>query len=84
MDWWEKRPQHEVRATRHSERPSVSEIVPELLVGEYPMDTEIGWLKDNYRIDAVHNLQDDEDLRIHGLSMNRLRREYDAHGIKLV
>jgi protein-tyrosine phosphatase len=73
-----------VRATRHSERPSVSEIVPELLIGEYPMDGEIGWLKDNYRITAVHNLQDNEDLRIHGLSLPSLRREYDAHGIKLV
>lgn len=73
-----------MRATRHSERPSVSEIVPELLIGEYPMDSEVAWLKDNYKIHAVHNLQDDEDLRIHGLSINRLRSEYDAHGIKLV
>lgn len=62
----------------------MSEIVPELLIGEYPMDHEIGWLKDNFRITAVHNLQDHEDLRIHGLSLDRLRREYDAHGIKLV
>ncbi len=73
-----------MRAVRHSERPSVSEIVPELLIGEYPMDSEIGWLKDNYRISAVHNLQDDEDLRIHGLTISSLRREYDARGIKLV
>lgn len=62
----------------------MSEIVPELLIGEYPMDHEIGWLKDNFKITGVHNLQDDEDLRIHGLSLRSLRRECDAHGIKLV
>lgn len=84
MNWWEKRPDYEVRPTRHSGRPSVSEIIPELLVGEYPRHEDIPWLKESFEITAVHNLQDDEDLRVNGLSIEALRRECDAHAIKLV
>jgi protein-tyrosine phosphatase len=56
----------------------------QLLIGEYPRHEDIDWLKDSYLITAVHNLQDDEDLRINGLDIDALRAEYAERGIKLV
>ena len=84
VDWFEKRPPHESHAAHRADRPSVSEIIPELLIGEYPRQDDIGWLRDTFDISAVHNLQDDEDLRIHGLKIDALRREYEAKRIKLI
>jgi protein-tyrosine phosphatase len=83
MDWFSKRDDGDHhRASRGGERPSVSEISDELLIGEYPARADIEWLKDTYNIAAVHNLQDDDDLRHHGLNLKQLREEYDAHGIR--
>jgi protein-tyrosine phosphatase len=83
MDWFSKRDdEHAHRATRGDRRPHVSEISPELLIGEYPAREDIGWLKDIHNIAAVHNLQDDEDLRHHGLDLAALAAEYDAQGIR--
>ncbi|HEY6395257.1 MAG TPA: dual specificity protein phosphatase family protein [Candidatus Binataceae bacterium] len=84
MDWFTKRPEHERRIVRSSARPSVSEISEELLIGEYPAYEDIRWLKDVYNIGAVHNLQDDEDLRLHGLTRAELQRNCEALGIKFV
>ncbi|HVA81928.1 MAG TPA: dual specificity protein phosphatase family protein [Candidatus Binataceae bacterium] len=84
MDWFSKRPDDQPRSTRGDRRPSVSEITDELVIGEYPAPADIEWLKDTYRITAVHNLQDDEDLRINGLDARELRGEYDARGIEFV
>jgi len=67
VDWFSKRPDHAPRPTRNGRRPSVTVISDELLVGEYPGRADIGWLKDTYGITAVHNLQDDDDLRMNGL-----------------
>lgn len=83
MDWFSKRDDHDHhRATRGGQRPSVSEISNELLIGEYPARGDIEWLKDTYNIAAVHNLQDDDDLRHNGLDLKQLRAEYDARGIR--
>ncbi len=84
VDWFSKRADHMPRPTRNGRRPSVSVISDELLVGEYPGHADIAWLKDTYGITAVHNLQDDDDLRMNGLDNRELRAEYDAHGIDYV
>jgi protein-tyrosine phosphatase len=84
VDWFSKRSDHTPRPTRGGRRPSVSVISEELLVGEYPGNADIGWLKDTYGITAVHNLQDDDDLRMNGLDNGQLSAEYTAHGIDYV
>ena len=84
VDWFSKRDGHDSRPSRGSRRPTVSVISDELLVGEYPSQDDIGWLKDTYGITAVHNLQDDDDLRMNGLDAVLLRSEYDALGIDYV
>jgi protein-tyrosine phosphatase len=84
VDWFSKRPDHAPRPTRDGRRPSVSVISDELLVGEYPSQADIAWLKDTYGITAVHNLQDDDDLRINGLDDDGLIAEYNALGIDYV
>jgi protein-tyrosine phosphatase len=65
-------------------RPSVSEITDYLLVGEYPRDHDIEWLRNEHRVTAIHNLQDDEDLRINALDIAVLHEVSARHGIKLV
>src|SRR5271155_4545415 len=84
VDWFSKRPDNGARPSRGDRRPSVSVISDELLVGEYPSQADIAWLKDTYGITAVHNLQDDDDLRMNGLDNRELSAEYDAHGIDYV
>ena len=84
MDWFSKRHDDSPRPSRGKRRPSVSIISPELLVGEYPGHDDIEWLKDTYGVTAVHNLQDDEDLRLNGLDSKRLSEEYEEHGIDFV
>ncbi len=85
MDWFSKREDgHTPHAARGERRPSVSQITDNLLIGEYPAPEDIAWLKDTYRVTAVHNLQDDEDLRHNGLDAARLRSEYAKSGIRYV
>jgi atypical dual specificity phosphatase len=84
MDWFGKHPEGHPRPSRGDRRPSVSEITDALVIGEYPAPGDIEWLKSNYAITAVHNLQDDEDLRINGLDAGELRGEYAARGIVFV
>ena len=83
VDWWQNRSHHEIRP-RRSERPSVSEIIPELLIGEYPRVEDIAWMKTTFAVTAVHNLQDDEDLRLNGLDLKQLEHEYRSQGIKFL
>jgi hypothetical protein len=81
MDWWTRRPDNEAHSIRgRFSRPSVSEITDNLLVGEYPRLTDFEWLKNEYRVSAVHNLQDDIDLHINGLDPAELRGECDRRG----
>jgi len=80
VDWWQNRSQNEVRAHRAG-RPSLAEITRHLLIGEYPRPYDIGWLKDSFHITAVHNLQDDDDVRLHGLDLKAVRAECEANDI---
>lgn len=73
-----------MRSSRGERRPSVSEICPELLVGEYPREQDIEWLKQSFGISAVHSLQDDEDLDHHGLDLASLKQSCRRHAIRLV
>jgi protein-tyrosine phosphatase len=84
MEWWIQRRDNGPRPTRGDVRPSVSEITDYLLVGEYPRDNDIEWLRDEHRVTAIHNLQDDEDLRINALDIALLREVSTRHRIKLV
>jgi protein-tyrosine phosphatase len=85
MDWWTRRPENEARSIRgRFSRPSVSEITEELLVGEYPRLDDLTWLKDEYHISAIHNLQDDIDLHINGLDESELEAECKRLGIAFV
>ncbi len=83
MDWWSRRVDHEPRRVR-LDPPSVSEIIPELLIGEYPRGEDVAWLKRNFGVSAVHNLQDDEDLRVNGLDISELGRLYKSEGIRFL
>jgi len=62
----------------------VTELLPELLIGEYPRLEDIGWLKTVHAVTAVHNLQDDEDLRLYGLDLASLTDTYARASIKMV
>ncbi len=84
MDLWNPRRPGEIRSPRHTGRPAVTELFDDLLIGEYPREEDISWLKDEWKVTAVHNLQDEEDFQIKGLDAGGLRDEYARHGIKLV
>jgi hypothetical protein len=84
MDWWTRNSNNQAHPTRGDARPSVSEICDSLLVGEYLRLCDIAWLRREHRVSAVHNLQDDVDLRINGLDIDELRQTCEQNGIKLV
>jgi protein-tyrosine phosphatase len=63
-------------------RPEVSEILPQLFVGEYPRIEDVAWLKQTFGISAVFSLQDDEDLTAKGLSLPDLTQEYRLYQIE--
>jgi protein-tyrosine phosphatase len=85
MDWWTQHPNNVARSTRgRFSLPSVSEITGHLLVGEYPRLADLDWLKREYRVTAIHNLQDEMDLHINGLDATELRNECDRLGLKFV
>jgi len=84
MDWFSKRPHDQINAARPNTRPSVSQISPGLLIGEFPRPEDIAWLKSEFGISAVHNLQDDEDLALNGLLEHELSEACRANGIKFV
>jgi atypical dual specificity phosphatase len=54
----------------------VSEILPTLLIGEYPRVEDVFWLKQEFGISAVFSLQDAEDLAAKSLSLPALVTEY--------
>ena len=82
MEWWTQNRNNGPRPTRGDVRPTVSEITDYLLVGEYPRVDDIEWLREEHRVTAIHNLQDDEDLRINDLDIAKLREVSARHGIK--
>jgi protein-tyrosine phosphatase len=84
VDWFSKRPDHQTHAARNRGRPSVSEISSGLLVGEFPRLEDIPWLKAEFGVTAIHNLQDDEDLVLNGLRESELAEACRSNGIKFV
>jgi protein-tyrosine phosphatase len=83
MDWLTFRPPGEARSARETP-PAVTEVLPELLIGEYPRPQDIAWLKQVHAITAVVSLQDDDDLRINGLDLSSLADSYVREGITMV
>jgi protein-tyrosine phosphatase len=81
---WTLRPDSEQRFERGDRRPSVTELLPELLIGEYPQPADIGWLKERFGVSAVHSLQDERDLVVNGLSLAELTRACREQGIRFV
>ena len=65
-------------------RPSVpraDNILPNLIVGEYPNIADVPWLRNTLGVDAVICLQDDADLASKRLRLNDLRQAYLAQSI---
>ncbi|HTW89136.1 MAG TPA: dual specificity protein phosphatase family protein [Candidatus Binataceae bacterium] len=62
----------EARPAHREGRPRVTELSEYLLIGEYPRLEDVAWLKNHHRVTAVHSLQDNEDLKLHGLSLKAL------------
>ncbi len=69
-------------ALRGGMRPRLSEILPELLVGEYPLPSDASWLKEEHRITAVISLQDDADLSSKGLRHADLELAFTQVGLR--
>lgn len=61
--------------------PEVVEILPSLLLGEYPRVEDLPWLKRDLGVSAVVSLQDDDDLANKGLSLELLGDEYRSLGV---
>ncbi len=84
MDWFLPRAPDEARPARGAERPRVTELSEHLLIGEYPRRDDIAWLKNHHRVTAVHSLQDNEDLKLHGLSLTALEEAYRHSHLRFV
>lgn len=84
MDWFTPRAPDEARPARRAGRPRVTELNEHLLIGEYPRPEDIAWLKNHHRVTAVHSLQDNEDLRVHGLSLTALEAAYSRSHLRFV
>ena len=84
MDLFNPRRRDEVRSARQDERPSVTEVLPNLFIGEYPREEDAEWLKQTYGINAILSLQDDEDLQVKGVSERSLRLAFEGHRMKFV
>lgn len=67
---------------RARERPGASVILPDLVVGEYPEPSDAEWLRREYDVGAVVNLQDDGDLMAKGLRLRELQESYARAGIE--
>ncbi len=83
MDWLTFWQPDEACFTRETP-PSVTEILPELLIGEHPGPEDAAWLRQVHGLTAVLNLQDDDDLKIKGLDLTHLAASYLREGITTV
>ena len=84
MDWFLLRAPDEARPARGAERPRITELTEHLLIGEYPRRDDIVWLKSHHRVTAVHSLQDNEDLKLHGLNIAALEEAYRRSHLRFV
>jgi hypothetical protein len=66
---------------RPTGRPGFAEILPGLLVGEYPLPADVVWLRSEHGVTAVVSLQEDADLACKGVSLVQLERAYRQHGV---
>jgi protein-tyrosine phosphatase len=69
-------------AVRPAGHPEFAEILPNLLVGEYPTPDDAPWLRAVERVTAVLSLQDDADLASKGLELGEIERVYRAHSLR--
>lgn len=69
-------------APRGNGRPGHAEILPCLLIGEYPTPEDAEWLRVELGVGAVVCLQDEADMAGKMLSPNALRAAYAAQGIE--
>jgi protein-tyrosine phosphatase len=69
-------------AVRPAGHPEFAEILPNLLVGEYPTPDDAAWLRSAQQVTAVFSLQDDADLASKGLVLSEIERAYDAHRLR--
>jgi len=67
---------------RVGRRPDLTVVLPELLIGEYPMPADACWLGETYGVSAVLSLQDDADLACKGLFASELAAAYGAAKIR--
>jgi len=63
-------------------RPGHTEIIPNLLVGEYPTLDDAEWLRTAHRVTAILSLQDDSDLASKCLSLRELEHTYQRHNLQ--
>lgn len=68
---------------RPGNRPNLSVILPQLLVGEYPTPRDAEWLRQEQGVTVVVNLQDDPDLAGKGLRLQDLECAYGEQGVAL-
>ena len=57
-------------------RPDLTLILPQLLIGAYPRPRDAAWLRTAHHVTAVLSLQDDSDLVSKGLRLHELERAY--------
>jgi len=84
VDWFTTRAPDEARPARRAGRPRISEIGEYLLIGEYPREDDIVWLKNHHGITAILSLQDAEDLKLHGLSAAVIETACRENGLRYV
>lgn len=63
-------------------RPSLAEIRPALLVGEYPTPADAAWLRAEHRVSVVVSLQEDADLAAKGVREHVLVAAYAAEALR--
>lgn len=68
-------------ALRAGARPNLSYILPDLLVGEYPLPSDAEWLRIEHEVQLVLSLQDEGDLSSKGLRLAELEQAYRRYGI---
>jgi protein-tyrosine phosphatase len=66
---------------RPNRRPSVSILLPNLTIGEYPQYDDVTWLRAAHGVNAVVNLQDHGDLASKGLELPTLAAAYERAAI---
>ena len=84
MDWFTRRAPDEARPARRADRPRITEIGELLLIGEYPRRDDIAWLREEHRVTAIHSLQDNEDLKLNGLSLAAIEAACRASHLRFV